>query len=163
MKTTMLIQKPSITVITTIFFVVFYLFAVEAKSQSQSLNNLRLLITPVNPIIVPPAALDSISSPLDLLTSTDSVYLKVTFEIDSITNISEFNVELGSDSTIFSLLNNTYFFDNATPGVGKSYKRVGKYIELGLGKFPFSSYYVKARYKNSIQVPSSYTFYQFIH
>ena len=156
------LQKLKIHQILLVIFILTFA-NLQVQSQSQSLDNIRLLITPVNPVIIPLAALDSISSPLDLLTNSDSVYLKVTFEIDSIANVSEFNVELGSDSISFLLFNDTYYFDNFNPGGEKTYKRIGKYIELGLGKYPYTPFYLKARYKNIVQVASSYTYHQFIH
>jgi hypothetical protein len=137
--------------------------AMEVNGQVLPVENLRLKLTPVYPISIKVSQMDSISSPLDLLSPTDSVLLTVSFDIDTTVSISKFHVTLGIDSISNTITDQYLMFDVTNPFPGIVYRRNLDNVEIDVGAYPFSDYYAGVRIITINSDTSGFENYQFTH
>ncbi|PCI97034.1 MAG: hypothetical protein COB15_08705 [Flavobacteriales bacterium] len=119
-------------VISTLVLGLTMIIGINAQTVP-SPTELTINLEPLNDIVIPDEVLDTLTDPMNLLSSTDPLILSVSMLLADTNTVAKIHVKLGTTSGSGDLLTTTFTFDNTAPGGDLSYFREEEMMTLGMG------------------------------
>ncbi|HBS88599.1 MAG: hypothetical protein A2W91_18335 [Bacteroidetes bacterium GWF2_38_335] len=109
--------------------------------------------------VIPTEVMDTLTDPMILLTSSDTVSISVFMVTSDTTTLSKIHVKLGLTDGGSELIQSTFIFDG-TPPSGLVYFRDENVIKLSLGQFTYNQvFYCEVYFEDNSGVLSTVTKY----